>query len=769
MKMGSISDKKYNILKYAVIAAISVLVVVFSVFCLKRFLKNSNVIEYDLSSFLIKEGFDGEITELGLTITPVEGYDIRDLCAESSYTLLDKGNYSVGLAYESSDYNVAYIQAGDSVYDEILLPAGDQTIFHNFTLDQSVEDARLRICFTGEGYINIKTMILQGENPLVSDWIVILGLGWGIIFVAFLYAKIFIERKLTKQHIFEISFVLVVSLLSIPYMVLMNKGIFWGIDTNVQNMRIEGIKDALLGGQFPVVIAPSMCNGYGSIEPMMYPSLFLYPFAILRILGVSPVMVYKMAHIIINIFMCSTCYVCVKKITRSVEASSIALIAFAFSKYHLTMVGAADSAYGMGIALIFMFLVIIGIYEITLGEDVEWPYLTIGMWGVMNSHILSALFSAFLVGVFSIVFLKKLINEKRINSLMLAIATSIPICLYRIYTFLDAYINNDLNTEVLNIHVYDQFTYTFKTFFTDPHTFLTMIIILLGIVYLILVRDERYAKRFAITTWGVTLACMVLTSANMPWINILSTKIGDLFFGYIQYPQRMLQIAIPMGTVLLGIAMARLNGCSKMAHMTGLAVSMALVILSMLFSYNSELTEMHVMGNSFSGKITGDVLSFPGMNDYVPDGENEESYSGRLPYYSSDNVSIEYNSYLKNGVNISCQVNCLEDNSYIDFPLFGYKGYVCQDTNGRKYKTGTGEHHRLRVFFDKSDAPIYINVDYKVPFIYYVLQLISYASLFVLVTYNKAFLARTKKRFKYYEKLRVARDTIDRVANIRQQ
>ena len=759
----------YKILRSVLIVIGVLLITLFSVFCLKRFLKNSNVIEYDLSYFSIKEGFDGEISESGLVITPNDGSEIRDLCAESSYTLLDKGNYAVGLAYESSDYNVAYIQAGDSVYEEILLPAGEQTVFHNFTLDQSVEDARLRICFTGEGYINIKTMILQGENPLVSDWIVILGLGWGLIFVAFLYTKILLENRLTKQHIFEISFVIIVAFLSIPYLELINKGIFWGVDTNVQNMRIEGIKDALLGGQFPVVISPSMCNGYGSIEPMMYPSLFLYPFAILRILGVSPVMVYKMAHIIINIFMCSTCYVCVKKVTRSISASSIALVAFAFAKYHLTIVGAADSIYGMGIALIFMFLVLIGIYEIFLGEDAEWPYLTIGMWGVMNSHILSALFSAFLVGVFSIVFIRKAIAEQRIKSLLLAVGASVPICLYRIYTFLDAFINNDLNTEVLNIHVYDIFTYTQKTFFTDPHTFMIVILSFIGAIFIIMNKEKTYTKVFTVTSWGIMVLCMILASSFLPWETILSTKIGDLFFGYIQFPQRMLQIALPMCTLMVGMIVSDLSERSRFTYIIGMGVIIVTVLVSTITSYNSELVEMRKMGNSFSGKITGDVLSFPGMNDYVPDGENEESYSGRLPYYSSDNVSIEYNSYLKNGVNISCQVNCLEDNSYIDFPLFGYKGYVCQDTNGRKYKTGTGEHHRLRVFFDKSDAPIYINVDYKVPFIYYVLQLLSYASLFVLVTYNRAFLARTKKRVKYYEKLRVARDTIDRVANIRQQ
>lgn len=744
-----------------------ILAVLASIFCMKRFLKNSNIISYDLSSFNISEGYSANIIENSLNIIPENPEDNRAFCAESSFTLLPKGSYSVGLTYVSDGFNVAYLQAGDSIYEEILLPAGEQTVFHNFVLNQPVEDARLRFFYNGPGSISIKTMIVEGDGPILTDWILIFGLIWGMVFATIMYAKIYSDNLLTREHLFEISFVLITAVISIPVLEIINKGIYWGVDTNVQNMRIEGLKDAIIGGQFPVVIAPSMCNGYGSIEPIMYPSLFLYPFAFLRILGVSPVLVYKVAHFVINLFMCSTCYVCVKKVTRSIKASCIALVAFAFSKFHLEIVGTSDSAYGMGIAMIFMFVVIIGSYEIFVGNKNAWPYLTIGMWGVMNSHVLSALFAAVIVGIIGAVFFRKAIDENRIKSFLLAIVASIPLCMYRIYTFLDAFINNDLNTGVLNLHIYDTWVLNLKQLILKPTTSLPVAVAFGSIAFILIIRNTWFLdyRKLFVTFLTIDLICILFMSTMLPWNQMLATDLFDSVFGYIQYPSRLSQIAIPITTVMIGIMVCGLEKESlAVARASILAVTAVICFLS-IWSYKEELYKMSVMDNAFSGKLTGDVISFPGMNDYVPEGENESSYDGRTPYFSSDSITIDYDSYKKNGVNISGIVSSSEDGNYIDFPLFAYKGYECLDENGVEYKTGIGEHHRLRVFFDNIDSPSYINITYSVPLMYYILQLLSYATLFVIFTFNENFFGRVKERIKYYQFLKkgIAVDLVKRL------
>ena len=57
--------------------------------------------------------------------------------------------------------------------------------------------------------------------------------------------------------------------------------------------RLEGIYQGLQNGEFPVRINPLQSGGYGNLSPTMYPSLFLYPVAILRFFGVSAMLCYK--------------------------------------------------------------------------------------------------------------------------------------------------------------------------------------------------------------------------------------------------------------------------------------------------------------------------------------------------------------------------------------------------------------------------------------------------------------------------------------------
>lgn len=727
-----------------------------SVFCVKKFLSNSSSISYDLSSCQQKEGFLYSFDNGSLIVGPENFYENNsDLCLESSFTLLAKGNYSYCIAYESDADIKAYVQAGDSVYEEFILPAGSHIEYLPFALNQPVVDARVRLNYGGYGLIRLNAMYIESDKPIVSDWLFIMTIMWIVILSTATLINSYYEKKLTRGHLKEIAFVMFISMISVPIIMLTVRGIFWGVDTNGQNMRIEMIKDAMLQGQFPVVIGPSMCNGYGSIEPMMYPSLFLYPFAILRILKVSPVLVYKFAHVLINLLMCATCYVCSKKITRSCRAAGLSLIAFAFSKYHLMTIGHYDWTYGMGISLIFFFIVLIGLYEIFLGNKYVWPYLTIGMWGIFNSHIMTTLFAAAVVGLSLLFYLKKSINEGRIRQFIYAVLASIPVCIYRIYTFLDSMLNNKLNTSTLNLNMFEGNAYTVNGLLSSPVTFILLASMVISVFYFILATNKfSNGNKFAIVSIVITVICIVFSTCYLPWDKIFANKLLGTIFGFIQFPNRLFQVAIPLCCINIGIIYRNMLRRKGLRSKLLIGVVFATVALSSLWSYYDEIKEINSLPMVFSEKVMGDVLSFPGMTDYVPDGEDYDSYSGRSLYYSSDNVAISLESYEKRGTNISAEINCSEDGSYIDFPVFAYKGYVCRDANDNYLKTGIGENHRLRVFFDKTSKPLYIKIRYKVPALYYVFLIISYMSLFAVVTYNKEFLARIKKKLHYYEFLK---------------
>ena len=721
-----------------------------SIICIINYNKYSKEITYELSSFHTYDGYTSSINNGYLSIFPVNYEEnAGGFCVDSSNTLLSEGDYSVEVSYISDGNNKAYLQAGESVYEELFLPAGEQIISLDFTLNQPVEDARLRIYYNGRGSIHINSMKLKSDKPITSDWIMILALIWIFVAIIFVIRKAYYNNLINKTQIIEMGFVFLISMLSIPYLMLICEGIYWGVDTNIHNMRIEGIKDAIIGGQFPAVIAPSICNSYGSMEPIMYPSTFLYPLAFLRIMNVSPVMVYKFAHIVINILMCSSCYVCVKHITSSIKSSCISLVAFAFSYYHLIMIGSTDWTYGMGIAIIFMFVAILGVYEIFIGDKYSWPYLTIGMWGIMNSHILSALFIVFIIGCLLIVFFNKAINENRIKCFMYAVLATVLICLYRMYTFLDVIINNSLNTGILNLHAYDSWVYSIKGYFIEPISSLSIITFIVGIIFVIIHNEKRNTNYVLLCVFlGINALCFLFMSNVLPWSKMLSVGIFDVIFGYIQFPKRLFQIVIPLSTIIIGIIIEKIENIRG----TKIIICLATIVIlaNSIWSYHAETVKLKGKELAFSGIITGDVLSSPGITDYVPKGVRPDYFDGRTPYYSSEKISIEEGTYEKNGVNISCKVNNQEEEGFIDFPLFAYKGYVCVDDNQKEYKLGTGKNQRLRVHFPKTEKPVQINVTYKVPQVYKIILILSYVSLIVLIVKNKKFFKRTKKTISYF-------------------
>ena len=233
--------------------------VVCSIICIYNYINNSNEISYELSSFHTYDGYTSSINNDYLSIFPVNYEEnAGGFCVDSSNTLLSEGDYSVEVSYISDGNNKAYLQAGESVYEELFLPAGEQIISLDFTLNQPVEDARLRIYYNGRGSIHINSMKLKSDKPITSDWIMILALIWIFVAIIFVIRKAYYNNLINKTQIIEMGFVFLISMLSIPYLMLICEGIYWGVDTNIHNMRIEGIKDAIIGGQFPAVIAPSI-------------------------------------------------------------------------------------------------------------------------------------------------------------------------------------------------------------------------------------------------------------------------------------------------------------------------------------------------------------------------------------------------------------------------------------------------------------------------------------------------------------------------------
>lgn len=162
-----------------------------------------------------------------------------------------------------------------------------------------------------------------------------------------------------------------------------------GHDLEFHVGRLEALAQGLMAGEFPVYIGSTEMAGFGTLSATMYPQLFLYPIAALRLFHISLMMCYKVLIVAINAVSAFTAYYAAKKMFRSSKLAFWTSLLYTFSIYRLANVY-LRAAIGESLAMAFLPLVIWGMYEVLWGDEKKWYILAIGVGSVLQSHVLSS-------------------------------------------------------------------------------------------------------------------------------------------------------------------------------------------------------------------------------------------------------------------------------------------------------------------------------------------------------------------------------------------
>ena len=249
---------------------------------------------------------------------------------------------------------------------------------------------------------------------------------------------------------FKIALFLIALAIFVSYP-LFNNYLIWQHDINFHLNRIESLKEAISNFQIPNRINVLANNGYGYIASTMYPELFMYIPALLRVFNVSYILSYKALLFLINFVSIFTMYYCIKKISKNTKAGLIGAIIYAGANYRLECIF-SRGAVGEALALAFLPIVILGLYEVLIGNRKHWYLLALGVTGVLQSHIISSFFLVIICAVFGIAFIKNIIEEKRYKEILIAIATVVLLNIWFIVPFLQVYFNPDFKI-VINDHI----------------------------------------------------------------------------------------------------------------------------------------------------------------------------------------------------------------------------------------------------------------------------------------------------------------------------
>lgn len=215
--------------------------------------------------------------------------------------------------------------------------------------------------------------------------------------------------------------------------------------------RIQGIADGLRNGQFPVRIQTTQLNGYGYPVSILYGDIFLYPAALLHLVGFSVNTSYKLFVLTVNLLTVLVTYSIAVRIFGSRIIGVLAGAMWALAPYRLEDVYLRASV-GEYTALFFVPILLYGMYAIFFRERdcFSWLWVAIGCSGIILSHIVSVLLVAIPASFFLVVGLIRHHSLAVWKNLLMSGMSAICLSLWFLVPFIDYYRNVDMKISALD-------------------------------------------------------------------------------------------------------------------------------------------------------------------------------------------------------------------------------------------------------------------------------------------------------------------------------
>lgn len=154
--------------------------------------------------------------------------------------------------------------------------------------------------------------------------------------------------------------------------------------------RIEQYAYALQHGDFSDKVSSFYFHGFGYAIGMFYPSIFLLPAAVMRLLDIPVLLTYKVYLLLLSAASFGSFYYVSKKILMNKGISLVLATLYMCSHYRIVDF-AFRGALGETLAFIFAPFVFLGLYGIFYSKKYSyWIYVTLGMSGLLYAHLISA-------------------------------------------------------------------------------------------------------------------------------------------------------------------------------------------------------------------------------------------------------------------------------------------------------------------------------------------------------------------------------------------
>ena len=693
-----------------------------------------------------------------------EGSEYSGAWASMGTYALNSGSYYIGAAYtaQTGTNRLVVTDDGKVIVDE-LLSENENYVEIPFTLDHDSQEIIIQYWYGGIGYFYANSLSLNTETGFYQD-----AAYYAVVFCMICLAlagyALYQKRRVSlmpKEHAEKAkrrsaTAVILTAVALFSFLPYLHGGLPWGDDLCYHLIRIEGIKDGMRDGQFPVFIYPEGLKGYGYLN-CMYPYLFLYIPAFIRLFGVSIAASYKTLVLIFAFFTAFLTYYSVKSMYPSTKAAVTAAVLYTCCPYRYTNFY-ARGAVGEALAMTFLPLMIAGLYHVLTGRRKKWWMLALGMTGLLQTHILSVTFGGMLCVIGGMLFLSRIWKEKRFIEIGKAALMTVLLNLWFLAPFLHYYSKGELWTSTVKYSTYSEWSIRLSGIAgantAGDYRSLSLglsVLLCAGIAVFWFLTRERQTRmvqperpqenggtlpekngtiskqmrgqeiaeervRFLKFLTIAGFVCLFLLSGQFGAWEFMKLSVFDSLFSTIQFPWRLLGLSSAFFIIAGSIALfdcARLSRYARSA-----AVLLCAVCLLSATRYQEDdfayedYTALHTEGHE--SKIVG-----------VPKGKNTIVYpyewrregladallvpeAIRIP--DADSVTIE--SYRRKGTVTTISYTAASADARIVLPVQCYDGYQAKDELGRKVAIepdenqlvsfmaiGDGEEHTVTLSF----------------------------------------------------------------------
>lgn len=713
--------------KVLVLAAVELLLLLWAV---SGLFGKDNVYEFTEEDMTINFGeYSGE--DEGVRVDSSMGVTGNMVDFQGIY--LPKGYYEISLEYETDvDFsNMCLVTASEAGYKGCftngtnLHAAQTETNFGMWLL-RDTDNIIIHATYNG-GTMVVKGLTITETNALNRMFLFVLICVCCLLNAILLfcrYDKAYGVCKETKIVIFGLGIITVFASLPVFTDYVLSSG-----DIGYHLNRIEGLKDGILSGQFPVRIAPKWLEDNGYASAIFYPETMLLVAAFLRMIGFTVTTSYQIYMFFVNFMTAFVAWYCFAKMFKNGYVGLVCSLLHTLSIYRIFNTYTKGSL-GETLAMLFLPLIVYGFYRVFTEDHkspaYKWSFvpLTIGFCGIIQSHILTCELVGGFTILLCIVLWKKVVRKETFVVLAKTVIWSALLCGWFIVPFLDYMITGDFVihhvsartiqerglyiAHLLNVIPFaggsTEFTDTGMQDTACVGIGFSLLVVLLAWFYIWFVEGRNCLEKgilkkkefgFAKLAAAFAVLAMIMSLNVFPWDwiqskhSILATLVSSL-----QFPTRLLTIACVLLVALAGVVSKYIMGLNRedvkalfFCCVCGLTIITGLFTISHHLSKGGFVRIYNTEGMGF-GYIAG--------AEYLPY-ETEQSLLVYRNPTAEDNVVIE--GYEKGSLRV--EVDCFNasgEEGTLTLPLLYYKGYQAYDMEtGEKLEVFDGENHSVSV------------------------------------------------------------------------